>query len=101
MKRRVASIALLLLAGQAARTATPSRQAFFRKVSSPSNAIYLLGSIHVGSKDMYPMPKEIEQAFERSTALVVEGKAPAFVVVKLLEKRGYKVEQVALAGASR
>jgi hypothetical protein len=32
---------------------------------------------------------------------VVEGKEPAFVVVKLLEKRGYKVEQVALAGAPR
>jgi len=33
---------------------------------------YLLGSIHLGSKDMYPLAKEVEDAFERSTALIVE-----------------------------
>jgi uncharacterized protein YbaP (TraB family) len=34
--------------------------------------VYLLGSIHLGSKDMYPLPAEIEDAFAGSSALLVE-----------------------------
>jgi len=61
----------------AARTAAPpagkaAPKALFWKVSSGGKVGYLLGSIHLGSKDMYPLPKEIEDAFERSTALIVE-----------------------------
>ena len=37
-----------------------------------SNKIYLLGSIHVGIKKMYPMPEEIEKAFKESKVLAVE-----------------------------
>ena len=44
----------------------------FWKASSGTNVIYLLGSVHVGSKDMYPLPTEVQDAFESSTALVVE-----------------------------
>ncbi len=50
----------------------PARKAMFWKVSSKDNAAYLLGSIHLGSKSMYPLPKEIEDAFERSALLAVE-----------------------------
>jgi uncharacterized protein YbaP (TraB family) len=50
----------------------PGKKAMFWKVSSADNVAWLLGSIHVGSKGMYPLPKEIEDAFERSTALLVE-----------------------------
>jgi uncharacterized protein YbaP (TraB family) len=42
------------------------------KASSPHSAIYLLGSIHVASPDMYPLPRHIEEAFRRSSVLVVE-----------------------------
>jgi uncharacterized protein YbaP (TraB family) len=50
----------------------PSKKAMFWKVSSGDKVAWLLGSIHVGSKSMYPLPKEMEDAFERSTALLVE-----------------------------
>ncbi len=42
------------------------------KVSSRRSTIYLLGSIHVGSSDMYPLPRHIEEAFRQSSMLVVE-----------------------------
>jgi uncharacterized protein len=56
----------------AAQPAPAARKAMFWKVTSASSVTYLLGSIHLGSKDMYPLPKEIEDAFESSTALIVE-----------------------------
>ena len=78
MKRRIAMLAPLVLAGLAAASqllAQPdpaAKKAMFWKVASPDNVTYLLGSIHLGSKDMYPLAKEIEEAFERSAALLVE-----------------------------
>jgi len=52
--------------------AAPVRKALFWKATSGTNVTYLLGSIHLGSKSMYPLAKEVEDAFERSTALIVE-----------------------------
>ena len=83
MKRRMAIFASLVLAGwmaaprlvaqpAAAAPAAPAKKALFWKVSSATNTTYLLGSIHLGSKEMYPLPMEIEEAFERSAALLVE-----------------------------
>ena len=75
----------LLLAGMAAavtarraggrvhrRLPAPAKKAMFWKVSSGDKVAWLLGSIHVGSKSMYPLPKEIEDAFERSRRCCVE-----------------------------
>jgi uncharacterized protein YbaP (TraB family) len=42
------------------------------KVSSAKRSVYLLGSIHMASSDMYPMPRHIEEAFRHSDVLVVE-----------------------------
>lgn len=42
------------------------------KAVSGSNVVYLLGSIHMGSKKMYPLPKVIEDAYARSKVLTVE-----------------------------
>lgn len=36
--------------------------------------VYLLGSIHVGKEDLYPLPKEIYEAFDASNYLMVEVK---------------------------
>ena len=82
--RRMSTFGSLVLAGLAATAPlvaqgalaapapAPARKAMFWKVSSTNNVAWLLGSIHVGSKSMYPLPKEMEDAFERSTALLVE-----------------------------
>ncbi len=60
------------------------------KAVSGSNVVYLLGSIHLGSPDMYPLPKVIDDAFARSKAMVVEvnmnnldpGEASKFIMEK-------------------
>ncbi len=45
---------------------------FIWKISSEANSIYLLGSIHVASPDIYPLDSAIENAFELADNLVVE-----------------------------
>ena len=85
MNRRIAMTGSLLLAGLLAASQlvgagrrgcppapAPAKKAMFWKVTSKDNVAYLLGSIHLGSKSMYPLPKEIEDAFEHSALLAVE-----------------------------
>lgn len=45
---------------------------FLWKTRKGKNTIYLLGSVHFGTKDIYPLSKEILEAFEESDYLVVE-----------------------------
>ena len=42
------------------------------EVRSAGNAVYLLGSIHVGRGDMYPMGKAVETAYQKSTIVALE-----------------------------
>ena len=42
------------------------------KASSATNTVYLLGSIHLASRDIYPLPRQIEEAFRNSAVLLVE-----------------------------
>jgi uncharacterized protein len=49
-----------------------AKKALLWKATSGNNSLYLLGSIHVGSKDMYPLAKEIESAYAASKTLIVE-----------------------------
>jgi len=44
----------------------------FYRVSGGKNDLYLLGSIHVGSKEMYPMSDAIRQALKQADVLVFE-----------------------------
>jgi len=77
---RLALAGLVLAAPMAAQapaaappaTPAPAKKALFWKASTDGSVVYLLGSIHLGSKDMYPLAKEVEDAFERSAALIVE-----------------------------
>ncbi len=52
-------------------TETPGKS-FIWEITSSTNHIYLLGSIHVGSEELYPLDSAIEEAFESSKYLVVE-----------------------------
>jgi uncharacterized protein len=45
---------------------------FMWRTESPTAVVHLLGSIHVGTEDMYPLDSRIEQAFDQSDALVLE-----------------------------
>jgi uncharacterized protein YbaP (TraB family) len=42
------------------------------KVSSNAHSAYLLGSVHLGDKTLYPLPSVIEDAFAASSVLIVE-----------------------------
>jgi hypothetical protein len=45
---------------------------FFYKISTDSSTVYLLGSIHFGKAEWYPMSEHIETAFNKSDFLVTE-----------------------------
>jgi uncharacterized protein YbaP (TraB family) len=47
-------------------------KSFIWKISSEVNSIYLLGSIHVASPDIYPLDSAIEDAFALADNLAVE-----------------------------
>lgn len=68
----------LLMAGVLAAAAVagtlalePSHGIFYR-VSGGKNSMYLLGSIHAGSKEMYPMSNAIRDALKEADVLVFE-----------------------------
>jgi uncharacterized protein len=48
------------------------RNGLMWKATSATNTVYLLGSIHLASPDMYPLPPQIEAAFRNSAVLIVE-----------------------------
>ncbi|NIK78924.1 hypothetical protein FHS15_004070 [Paenibacillus castaneae] len=52
--------------------AKEASRGFLWKVESADSTVYLLGSIHIASKAMYPLRSEIQQAFKASDYLVVE-----------------------------
>ena len=62
----------------------PARRVLMWKVTSPTSTMYLLGSIHVGDKSLYPLPQEVEAAFAASKMLVVEVNAKALDQSKTL-----------------
>lgn len=72
-----------------------SHPVFMWRTSSATSVVHLLGSIHVGSPDMYPLDDRIEEAFQQSETLVLEidldeeaqaEAALAFVQMALLPK---------------
>lgn len=42
------------------------------KVTKGENTVYILGSIHLGRSDMYPIRQEVQSAFDSADELVVE-----------------------------
>ncbi|HWD37495.1 MAG TPA: TraB/GumN family protein [Fimbriimonas sp.] len=42
------------------------------KATSGTSSIYMVGSIHIGSPKMYPLPSQYDEAFKRAKAVVVE-----------------------------
>lgn len=44
----------------------------FYEIKTDSSSVYLLGSIHLGKKEWYPLPKQIEDLFNKSDYLVTE-----------------------------
>ena len=71
-KRWMAALAALLLALQPCLALADSMPLLFRVTDEEGHRIYLLGTIHVGREDMYPMSDAVEKAFEEADVLAVE-----------------------------
>jgi uncharacterized protein YbaP (TraB family) len=67
----LARVDLPLLAGAAVAEAG-ERPLFLWTARSDSTTIHLLGSVHVGSEEFYPLAPAIEEAFESADVLAVE-----------------------------
>lgn len=78
--------ASVLMTVQAATTDKPP----FFKASFKGQSVYLLGSVHVGKADFYPLPSLIEQAFDSSKGLVVEVDPTKADVMALVKQYGYQ-----------
>jgi uncharacterized protein len=69
---RHAVVALLVATAAAVvRTEAPPR-AFLWKVTGPKTAVYLAGSVHMLTKDFYPLNPALDSAFKDSDLLVEE-----------------------------
>ncbi len=63
----------------------------FWRVRTENATVYLLGSIHLASDDIYPFPLEIEDAFDESEYLVVEVDITAIdqnEIIQLIQQYG-------------
>jgi uncharacterized protein len=60
--------------GNSVQTSTPvtNGKLFIWEISSETTQLYLLGSVHVASQDLYPLDSAIENAFNSAGYLVVE-----------------------------
>jgi uncharacterized protein YbaP (TraB family) len=67
-------------------------KSFLWKIQSKTNTVYLLGSIHLFKKELYPLNKNIEDAFDQSAIVVVEANVssgPQLDLQQLVDKAIY------------
>ena len=75
MKSRLlafALCALLLPAAHADQPAADAKRPLLWKVSDADSAVYLLGSFHLLKEDDYPLPAEVDRAFDDSASVLFE-----------------------------
>jgi uncharacterized protein YbaP (TraB family) len=53
-------------------SAQEPRNGLLWEVRSPTTQVYLLGTIHVGSRDLYPLPAAVEAAYAKSSTIALE-----------------------------
>jgi uncharacterized protein len=76
-KRALAIAALALCCFAPARAAPPAAaesapKHFLWKVTGPKGVVYLLGTIHAGKAEFYPLPSVIEDSFKQADTLIEE-----------------------------
>ena len=68
----VAIFLLIAVFIHATHTFSYAQKNFLWRVQSKGSTAYVLGSIHLLKKDVYPLSRTIENAFEKSDVLAVE-----------------------------
>lgn len=80
-------------ATSAPRPAATAERPFLWRTRINGNDVYLLGSIHFGKRDFYPLPAVITDAFQRAPVLAVEANIlevdPMQVAQRLLQDGSY------------
>ena len=76
-KRALAIVALTLCCFAFTGAAPPAAEDgapkhFLWKVTGPKGVVYLLGTIHAGKADFYPLPSIIEDSFKKADTLIEE-----------------------------
>lgn len=69
---RATALTLLLLLVAVARTATAGEKLYMWQAKSPTATVTMVGSIHVGQADFFPLTAAYEQAFAAAPVLAVE-----------------------------
>src|SRR4051812_49220282 len=71
--RRFIPLLLLLSLSAEAKGKSGVRGLFYEATGKGAKSkVYLLGSIHIADKSVYPLPARVEEAFKNSRVLVVE-----------------------------
>jgi uncharacterized protein YbaP (TraB family) len=68
----IAALALFCFAGAAPAAEDGAPKQFLWKVTGPKGVVYLLGTIHVGKTDFYPLRAIIEDSFKKADTLIEE-----------------------------
>jgi len=63
---------IILLSSVYAGNNSSDRKGFLWKVQSKTGTAYIIGSIHAYKSELYPLPKKMEDVFDKSDALAVE-----------------------------
>ena len=69
---RIAVVIFFLVAFFSLDCSSSYARNFLWRVQSQRNTVYVLGSIHLLKKDVYPLSRVIENAYEKSDVLAVE-----------------------------
>ncbi|WP_299790444.1 TraB/GumN family protein [uncultured Shewanella sp.] len=88
VKRLVVMIWAFVSMGLASVQAAPLDTPPFYKIEYKGKVSYLLGSIHVGKADFYPMAAQIESIFDSAASLAVEADAASEDIPSLIRKYG-------------
>ena len=94
VKRSVSVLCLILTFLSLSYSISYAEKNFLWRVQSKRNTVYVLGSIHLLKKDIYPLSRTIEGAFEKSDFLAVEANVndiSRLDIGKLMESAFYPV----------
>ena len=94
VKRSVSVLCLILTFLCLSYSISYAEKNFLWRVQSKRSTVYVLGSIHLLKKDVYPLSRTIEGAFEKSDVLAVEANVndiSRLDIGKLMESAFYPV----------
>jgi len=72
LSRILSALILVSLVILVRDTLSQSPKSFLWKIQSKTSTVYVLGSLHLAKKEIYPLSQKIENAFDQSDFLVVE-----------------------------